>query len=71
MSDQEAAPQEKPAKRGEAAWKATKDDIAARNEAVSKAGRAKRESFERQKDVWRREIDVKRAADVAKGRGAR
>lgn len=48
MSDEaERQAAEKPARRGEAAWKDHKDEVARRNEEVSKLGRARRESFER------------------------
>jgi hypothetical protein len=48
---------ERPAKRGEAAWKAALDEVAERNEKVSKIGRDERAARER------REIDRRRAVE--------
>jgi hypothetical protein len=55
MTDQPAA--ERPAKRGEAKWKAALDEVAERNEKVSKVGRDERAARER------REIDRRRAVE--------
>ena len=55
MSDQAEAGQEKPAKRGEAAWKAAKDGVAERNDQARKAGKQERQAFEARRAGWRRD----------------
>lgn len=44
--------------RGEAAWKETREAIAARNQRAQKAGRERRQLYERQRD------DARRAAEA-------
>ena len=46
MTDSTKKGSGQPAPRGEAAWKAAKDEIAARNAQVRKAGRAQRQADE-------------------------
>ena len=46
MTDSTKEGSDRPARRGEAAWKAAKDDIAARNEQARKAGRKLRQADE-------------------------
>ena len=67
MTDQENQDQAQPAgKRGEAAWKAERERIAARNDAARKAGRKQREEYERARQDARRAADVRRRADLLK-----
>jgi hypothetical protein len=44
--------------RGEAAWKQAREAVAARNQRAQKAGRERREAYERQRD------DARRAAEA-------
>jgi hypothetical protein len=44
----------------EAAWKAEKERIALRNEAVQKAGKKERETQERERDARRRVAEAQR-----------
>ena len=53
MSDEAQGPP-----RGEAAWKETREAIAARNQRAQKAGRERRQLYERQRD------DARRAAEA-------
>jgi hypothetical protein len=46
--------QEKPAKRGEAAWIEARDAITKRNAETRKAGKQEREAYEKKRDVERR-----------------
>ena len=53
-------------KRGEAAWRAERDSVAARNEKTQKAGRQSRETYERGRDKMLRTNEKKRRAEVRK-----
>jgi hypothetical protein len=67
MSDQTASVDTaQPAKRGEAAWKAEKDRIAARNQEARKAGKQERQAFEKQQAERRRSADLQDMVDVRK-----
>jgi hypothetical protein len=58
-------------KRGEAAWKAVKDGVAARNEAAKRAGKEERQEHLRNAQQLRGEANARRAARVnapAKGK---
>jgi|tagenome__1003787_1003787.scaffolds.fasta_scaffold18882521_2 hypothetical protein len=57
---------EKPALRGEAAWLAAREQVAQRNAATRKAGKAEREATERQREDARRAADVRRAGELAR-----
>ena len=57
MSDKD---ENQPRRNGEAAWKAHKESVAERNEAVSKAGREQRANYERGQAEARRAADVRR-----------
>jgi hypothetical protein len=55
-----------PPKRGEAAWRAHRDEIAGRNERASRLARARRdEAYERLR-ARRHEADVRERAELAK-----
>jgi len=72
MSDRPEDQEERvPDKRGEAAWKAAKADIAARNEKARKAGRAVREATEQQAAARRRAAERVESADLMRQFGAR
>jgi hypothetical protein len=47
-------------KRGEAAWKAVKDDVAARNDATKRAAKKEREAHNKNADTLRRAATAKR-----------
>jgi hypothetical protein len=64
MSEKEDAQQ--PSKRGEAAWKADRERIAARNDEARKAGRQRRDDYERQRAEARHAADVRRRAALLK-----
>ena len=55
-------PEAKPSARGEAAWKRELEAIAANNQAAKKAGRERREAWERQRDEARRAAETRRHA---------
>jgi hypothetical protein len=46
-----------PAPRGDAAWKAARDGVDARNAAAKKEGKERRDTFERQKEAHRRGVE--------------
>jgi hypothetical protein len=54
----EQEPTGPPPKRGEAAWKAEKERIAARNSEAKKAGRQERQANEREAATRRRAADL-------------
>ena len=53
-----------PVKRGESAWKANRDRIAARNDEVRKAGIKERQAGERRMAEQRRAADLKERASL-------
>jgi hypothetical protein len=55
-----------PSKRGEAAWKAEKDDIAARNDKARKAGREQRAAQDAQRVQRRDAEELRERAAMAK-----
>ena len=61
MTEQSA---DKPAKRGDAAYRAQKDAIAARNDAARKVGKEFRQSQERKAAVRRAEAERAESADL-------
>ena len=61
-------PEAVPPKRGEAAWKATKEAIASRNEQASKVARARRQRQYEAAAAERRAADVRERAELAKRR---
>ncbi|HEY6779967.1 MAG TPA: hypothetical protein VI111_03385 [Thermoleophilaceae bacterium] len=67
MSSQPKDPQEKPAKRGDAAWKEVRERIAASNEQARKAGRERQVEGEKMRNAARKAIDKQRQAAL-KGR---
>ena len=54
---EEADQQPRPAKRGEAAWKAAREAVAERNDETRKAGKKERADYERHKADARREAE--------------
>ena len=65
MSDQtEAEGNQKPSKRGEAAWKEAKERIAKRNEQARKAGKQQREAYEREQAAARRRVEKRQMAEL-------
>ena len=50
------SPQVKPL-RGEAAWKAARDGVEARNAAAKKVGKEQRDAYERDKEMHRRGVE--------------
>jgi hypothetical protein len=57
-----------PPKRGEAAWRAAKDEIASRNEKASRIARARRQEEYNQLAARRRADDLRERAELAKRR---
>jgi hypothetical protein len=57
MSDSPQDSPHMPALRGEAAWRAARDGVEARNAAAKKLGKEQRDSFERQKEAHRRGVE--------------
>lgn len=64
MSD----PQNEPAKRGEAAWLAARDQVAKRNAEARKAGKQRREAYERDREGVRQDAERRRAVELARKR---
>lgn len=64
MSDPTDQKKEAPRKRGEAAWKAERERIAARNDQARKEGRARRADYERGKDQARWALERRQMADL-------
>ena len=62
MSDPAEQREQPTGRRGDAAWKANLERVAARNDRVCKAGRARREADERQKDQARRDRERRQMA---------
>ena len=58
-------PNEEKAKRGDAAWKAARDRVAARNDQARKAGKEQREAYERQKANARRAAERRQMEETA------
>ncbi|MEA2456021.1 MAG: hypothetical protein QOI45_2283 [Thermoleophilaceae bacterium] len=53
-----------PSTRGEAAWKETREGIASRNADARKAGKAERETYEREREAIRHDAAAKRQAKL-------
>jgi hypothetical protein len=64
MSDVE----KEPAKRGEAAWLAAKEQVAKRNAEARKAGKQRREAYEREREAARQGAEKRRARELARAR---
>lgn len=60
MSDQSENHDRTTSKRGEAAWKAAKEEIAERNRQTQKAGKEERTAYERRVAALRRTADLRR-----------
>jgi hypothetical protein len=58
--------QEKPAKRGEAAWIEQRDAVMKRNAETRKAGKKEREAYDKQRGDLRRAAEVRRSGELAK-----
>ncbi len=54
--------------RGEAAWKEARDRVASRNAEARKQGKQRRESYERSREVARREAAAKQHAQLLRRR---
>jgi len=54
--------------RGEAAWKQVREAVEARNQRTQKAGRARREAYERQREDARRAAEARVHARLLDGR---
>lgn len=61
---EKAQPDAAPPKRGEAAWKAQKERIAARNDEARKAAKQVREAHERQEAARRKAADRRERASL-------
>jgi len=57
LSDSASPADPAPAKRGEAAWKEMRTEIADRNDKVRKAGKEERAAYQREKEVRRQRAD--------------
>jgi hypothetical protein len=62
--------EEAPAKRGEAAWAAAREEVAKRNAQARKAGKQRREAYELEQANARRAADKRRAAELARRRAS-
>jgi uncharacterized protein involved in type VI secretion and phage assembly len=61
-------PQERPAKRGEAAWKEFRDGVAARNAQAQRAGMQRREEDERRRAAVRNAAEQRRLTGLIRKR---
>ena len=69
MSDQsKGQPAAPPRKRGEAAWRAAKEEIAGRNEKASKAARERRQRKDDEHASKLRAAELRERAELAKRR---
>jgi hypothetical protein len=57
MSESIEKSEQGPAPRGDAAWKAARDGVEARNAAAKKVGKENRDAFERAKEATRRGVE--------------
>jgi hypothetical protein len=57
MSDSPKQSDQAPTPRGDAAWKAARDGVEARNAAAKKLGKEGRDAFERAKEANRRKVE--------------
>ena len=65
MSDDvDGQPEQKPAKRGEAAWEEAKRRVAERNDRAKKAGRQRRKDYETRKHGARMAAERRQMADA-------
>jgi hypothetical protein len=55
-----------PSTRGEAAWKETREGVASRNADARKAGKAERETYEREREAMRTAAAAERHAKLVK-----
>ena len=60
--------QKEPTKRGEAAWLAARDQVAKRNAEARKAGKQRREEYERERQGARQDAERRRAVELARER---
>jgi hypothetical protein len=67
MTDQSDGPSGSSA-RGDAAWKQATDAVALRNQQAQKAGREKRQTYEREREDARRAAEARRDAQLLGGR---
>ena len=51
-----------PSTRGDAAWQEARDGVASRNATARKAGKAERETYERERDAMKQAAAAKRQA---------
>jgi hypothetical protein len=58
--------QEEPAKRGEAAWAAAREEVAKRNAQARKAGKQQRDAYELERMNARRAAERRRIAELAR-----
>jgi hypothetical protein len=71
MSDQAEPGNRWSSARGEAAWKEDLERVASRNQAARKAGRARREAYERGRAEARSEAETQRHLDLLAKDGGR
>jgi hypothetical protein len=62
--------QEQPAKRGEAAWVAAREEVAKRNAQARKAGSRQREAYELERSKARRAAEKRRDDQLGHGRSS-
>jgi hypothetical protein len=62
--------QERPAKRGEAAWAAALEEVAKRNAQARKAGSRRREAYELERSKARRAAEKRRDKQLGRGRSS-
>lgn len=69
MSDQDERGQEPAAKTGEAAWKEARARVTEKNDRARKAGRERRDAYERARMEARRAAEVRRREELIKRTG--
>ena len=69
MSDQDERRQEPAVKTGEAAWKEARARVSEKNDVARKAGRERRDAYERARMEARRAAEVRRREELIKRTG--
>jgi hypothetical protein len=68
MTNQAGSSDFTPSTRGEAAWKETREGVASRNADARKAGKAERETYEREREALRNAAAAERHAKLVNRR---
>jgi hypothetical protein len=64
MAEQHDGSDWQSAARGESAWKEARDQVASRNQEARKAGKLRRETYQRERDAVRQAAEARRHAEL-------